>query len=198
MDPPCVAGCSDYHGQRDEDALVRLWREKRGEVEPEDLSGNLIVQLGVATETLNRRWGHTGQVITPAARNARKPGVDGGHPLMGVEATGAVFEAKFMLPWSFSEEAAAEKYIPHCSTTCVGGGGPAGSALGDQRGRQVGRDDRQCRPALPASDCDRRAQVLALRGDRRLHRRGGGLERLLDLPGRRQGVLGAEGPVSPI
>ena len=30
----------------DQAALVRLWREKRGEVEPEDLSGNLIVQLG--------------------------------------------------------------------------------------------------------------------------------------------------------
>jgi hypothetical protein len=29
-----------------------------------------------------------------------------------VEATAAVFEAKFMLPWSFSEEAAAEKYMP--------------------------------------------------------------------------------------
>jgi hypothetical protein len=28
-----------------------------------------------------------------------------------VEATGAVFEAKFMLPWSFSEEAAAEKHM---------------------------------------------------------------------------------------
>ena len=28
-----------------------------------------------------------------------------------IEATGAVFEAKFMLPWSFSEAAAAEKYI---------------------------------------------------------------------------------------
>ena len=40
----------------DEAALVRLWREKRGEVEPEDLSGNLIVQLGLATEDLNRRW----------------------------------------------------------------------------------------------------------------------------------------------
>jgi len=40
----------------DEDALLRLWREKRGEVEPEDLSGNLLVQLGVATEELNRRW----------------------------------------------------------------------------------------------------------------------------------------------
>ena len=30
----------------DESALLRLWREKRGEVEPEDLSSNLIVQLG--------------------------------------------------------------------------------------------------------------------------------------------------------
>jgi len=30
----------------DEGALVRLWREKRGEVEPEDLSRNLAVQLG--------------------------------------------------------------------------------------------------------------------------------------------------------
>ena len=28
-----------------------------------------------------------------------------------VEQSGAVFEAKFMLPWSFSEEAAAEKYM---------------------------------------------------------------------------------------
>src|SRR5262245_2127335 len=40
----------------DEAALVRLWREKRGEAEPEDLSGNLIVQLGTATEELNRTW----------------------------------------------------------------------------------------------------------------------------------------------
>jgi len=40
----------------DEAALVRLWREKRGEAEPEDLSGNLIVQLGTATEELNRSW----------------------------------------------------------------------------------------------------------------------------------------------
>src|SRR5271157_2631683 len=49
----------------DEAALVRLWQEKRGEVEPQDLSGNLIVQLGVVTEDLNRRWyeANTGQVI---------------------------------------------------------------------------------------------------------------------------------------
>jgi hypothetical protein len=36
----------------DERALLRVPREKRGEVEPEDLSGNLIVQLGgFGTET---------------------------------------------------------------------------------------------------------------------------------------------------
>jgi hypothetical protein len=40
----------------DEAALLRLWREKRGEAEPEDLSGNLIVQLGLVTEPLNRAW----------------------------------------------------------------------------------------------------------------------------------------------
>jgi len=40
----------------DEAALLRLWREKRGEVEPEDLSTNLIVQLGMTTEALNRHW----------------------------------------------------------------------------------------------------------------------------------------------
>ena len=31
----------------DEVALLRLWQEKRGEVEPEDLSSNLLVHLGV-------------------------------------------------------------------------------------------------------------------------------------------------------
>jgi hypothetical protein len=32
----------------DESALVRLWREKRSETEPEDLSGNLVIQLGAS------------------------------------------------------------------------------------------------------------------------------------------------------
>jgi YqaJ-like viral recombinase domain len=59
----------------DEDALIRLWREKRGEVDPEDLSGNLIVQLGLATEELNRRWyqANTGQVLTDVQRQIRHP-----------------------------------------------------------------------------------------------------------------------------
>ena len=39
-----------------EAALIQLWRAKRGGAAPEDLSGNLIVQLGAATEELNRTW----------------------------------------------------------------------------------------------------------------------------------------------
>ena len=59
----------------DEAALMRLWREKRGEVEPEDLSSNLIVQLGLATEKLNRRWyqANTGRIITDVQQWARHP-----------------------------------------------------------------------------------------------------------------------------
>jgi len=40
----------------DEAALLRLWKEKRGEVETVDLSGDLLVQLGTVTEQLNRHW----------------------------------------------------------------------------------------------------------------------------------------------
>ena len=99
----------------DEAALVRLWREKRGESEPEDLSDNLIVQLGVATEVLNRNWyeRNTGRRIADVQRRVHHPvnrwmaaTLDG-----MVEDPDAVFEAKFMLPWSFSEEAAAEKHM---------------------------------------------------------------------------------------
>src|ERR1700688_2876738 len=104
----------------DEGALLRLWREKRGEIESEDLSGNLIVQLGLVTEHLNRHWyeRNTGQVVTEVQRQVFHPvkrwmtaTLDG-----MVEGTGAVFEAKFMLPWTFSEEAAAANHMaqqPH-------------------------------------------------------------------------------------
>ena len=99
----------------DEAALVRLWREKRGEAESEDLSGNLIVQLGRATEELNRSWyeRNSGRQVRDVQRRVRHSAI----PWMAatldgiVEGTEAVFEAKFMLPWSFSEEGAAEKYM---------------------------------------------------------------------------------------
>jgi predicted phage-related endonuclease len=100
----------------DEAALVRLWREKRAEVEPEDLSRNLAVQLGVATEELNRRWyeAQTGEVITDIQRHVRQPALRWMAATLDgrIVSSGAVFEAKFMLPWSFSEEAAAEKHMP--------------------------------------------------------------------------------------
>src|SRR5271154_6500670 len=100
----------------DEVALVRPWREKRGEVEPEDLSGNLIVQLGSVTEDLNRRWYevNSGQVVIDVQRRVRHPAVRWMAATLDgrVEGIEAVFEAKFMLPWSFSEEWAAEKYMP--------------------------------------------------------------------------------------
>jgi predicted phage-related endonuclease len=99
----------------DREALLRLWREKRGEGEPQDYSGNLIVQLGVATEALNRRWfaRTTGQVIKDVQSWVRHPVIRWMAATLDgvVEGSGAVFEAKFMLPWSFSEEAAAEKHM---------------------------------------------------------------------------------------
>ncbi len=95
---------------------MRLWREKRGEVEPEDLSGNLIVQLGTVTEDLNRRWYEScsGEQIVDVQRRVRHPAVKWlGATLDGrVKSSGAVFESKFMLPWQFSEEAALSKYAP--------------------------------------------------------------------------------------
>jgi predicted phage-related endonuclease len=99
----------------DEAHLIRLWREKRGEIEPEDLTDNLIVQLGSVTEDLNRRWyqRNTGHTITDVQRQIQHPV----HKWMAatldglVEPSGSVFEAKFMLPWTFSEQAAAEKHM---------------------------------------------------------------------------------------
>jgi putative phage-type endonuclease len=99
----------------DEAALIQLWREKRGEAEPEDLSGNLLVQLGAATEELNRSWyeRNAGRQVGDVQRRVRHSAIPWMVATLDgvVEGTGAVFEAKFMLPWSFSEEAAAEKYM---------------------------------------------------------------------------------------
>ena len=98
----------------DEAALIRLWREKRGEVSPVDLTGNLVVQLGKATEELNRGWyeRNTGRRIRDVQRRVKHSAIPWMVATLDgiVEGTDAVFEAKFMLPWSFSEEAAAEKY----------------------------------------------------------------------------------------
>jgi len=107
-DAPIIMG-------NDEAALLHLWREKRGEADPEDLSGNLIVQLGTATEELNRVWyeRNTGHRVGDVQRRVQHSAISWMVATLDglVEGMGAVFEAKFMLPWSFSEEAAAEKYM---------------------------------------------------------------------------------------
>jgi predicted phage-related endonuclease len=99
----------------DEAALLRLWHEKRGEIEPEDLSGNLVVQLGLATEKLNRLWyqAQTKRIITDVQQWVRHPALRWMAATLDGRVEGCdVFEAKFMLPWSFSAEAAAQKYMP--------------------------------------------------------------------------------------
>ena len=137
----------------DESALTRLWQEKRGETEPPDLSGNLIVQLGLVTEGLNRFWyertsGHrVGQCQT---RKFHATIVWMAATLDGlVEQTGAVFESKFMLPWSFSEEAAARKAHGSAATQYDGCGHQTFGALDHHRRRQVGGDRDPGRSGVP-------------------------------------------------
>ena len=113
----CFIGGSDARiiMSPDEAALIQLWKEKRGEVEQMDLSDNLVVQLGIVTEALNRSWyeRNTGRSVTDSQRWVQHPvkrwmaaTLDG-----FVDDLDAVFEAKFALPWAFSEEAAAEKHM---------------------------------------------------------------------------------------
>jgi len=106
----------------DEKTLQRLWREKRGEDAPPDISSVLIVQLGLVTEDLNRRWYelNSGHRVSDVQRHAIHRTI----PWMAATLDGlvkeisAVFEAKFMLPWSFSEEGAVRSTWPSSSTTC--------------------------------------------------------------------------------
>ena len=84
-----------------------------------------------------------------------------------VEGTGAVFEAKFMLPWTFSEEGAAEKYMPQLqhnmwvtnATTAV-----LSIITGGGKWVEITSTGRS---ALPTSAADRRKEVLALCRKRR-------------------------------
>src|ERR1035437_3912256 len=107
---------------KDEKALLRLWREKRGEAAALDLSGVLIVQLGLVTEDLNRRWYelNSGHRVTDTQRHAVHRTI----PYMAatldglVKETGAVFEAKFMLPCHSRKKPLRRNTWRSCSTTC--------------------------------------------------------------------------------
>ena len=136
---------------------------------PEDLSGNLVVQLGLATEALNRAWyeRNTGRAVADVQRWVQHPvkrwmaaTLDG-----MVEGVDAVFEAKFMLPWSFSEEAAAEKHMAQLQHNMWVTNAQVGGAVDHHRRRQMDRDDHTRRRSLPALSGDGGAPVLALRSD---------------------------------
>ena len=136
----------------DEPALIRLWREKRGEIEPEDLSGNLIVQLGKATEDLNVSWyeRNSGRRVIERQRLVKHSAISFMAATLDgvVEGTGAIFEAKFMLPWPFSDEAAVEKHMAQVQQQYVGDPSADLGALDHHRRRQMGGDLDTYGPAL--------------------------------------------------
>ena len=125
----------------------------------------------MVTEPLNRHWyeRNTGQVLTGVQSRVQHPVVRWMAATLDglVEATGTVFEAKFMLPWSFSEEGAAEKHMPQLQhnmwvtnaklsvLSIITGGGKWVEIT--HRGRS----------ALSAPSVHRGEEVLALRRERR-------------------------------
>jgi predicted phage-related endonuclease len=95
--------------------ILRLWREKRGEAEPEDLSSALPVMLGCWTEAFNRQWfeqlsgervTRAGEALTCARHAWRRCTLDG-----VVETSGAVWEAKHTSAFAKPEEV-LERYMP--------------------------------------------------------------------------------------
>ena len=126
-----------------EEALLRLWREKRGEVEPKDLSGNLLVQLGVVTEELNRRWyeTNTGQILIDVIRSCA-----GWRPrwMAGYRAARPCSRPSSCSPGRSRKKRRCRNTRRSSSTIC-GWRRPDQRAVGDHRRRQVDRS----RPPTP-------------------------------------------------
>lgn len=99
----------------DSERVLRLWREKRREAAPEDLSRILPVMLGSWTEAFNRQWyerdtgwqvSRVGEVYGCPSYEWRRCTLDG-----FIAAKAAVFEAKHVGAFSKSEEV-LERYMP--------------------------------------------------------------------------------------
>ena len=150
----------------DEAMLVRLWREKRGEVEPEDLSDNLIVQLGTVTEDLNRRWYERKPVAASRTCSGgfSTPSISGWPRLwMGsLIPAGRCSKPNSCCPGRSRRKPPPKSTWRSCSTIC-GCLSQIRGAVDHHRWRQMGRDDRPCRSAVPAPVTYRREEVLALR-----------------------------------
>ena len=99
----------------DSERIARLWREKRSEIAPEDLSRVLPVMLGSWTEAFNRQWyeqetGHqvsrVGAVEICSDHPWRRCTLDG-----FIETSCSVFEAKHVGAYRKPEEV-LESYMP--------------------------------------------------------------------------------------
>lgn len=112
----------------DPDAILKLWEEKTGRAEGEDLSGVLPVIMGTVTEPLNRYWyaRQTGRPVTDAGAFRRHPR----HEFMATNLDGlttakdgqrAVLECKQVNAFAKIEEV-EQKYMPqvHHNMTVLG------------------------------------------------------------------------------
>ena len=130
------------------------------------------MQLGSATEELNRHWyernDRASRSRTSSAGSATRCVRWMAATLDGmVEGTGAVFEAKFMLPWSFSEEAAAEKHMAQLQHNMwVTNATAAVLSIITGGGKWV-EITIPADLALPAPSVDGGKEILALRRERR-------------------------------
>lgn len=106
----------------DEKKLLRLWKEKRGEVEPEDLSDILAVQMGSFTEPFNVAWFEKNTGI--AVECVALPRCDQGPEFMRCTLDGwiadrsAVFEAKHCGVRNTDAETFA-RYVPQLTHNCI-------------------------------------------------------------------------------
>ncbi len=107
----------------DQNAIERLWAEKRGEMAPDDLSEVILINLGNLTEPLNADLFEkdTGLWVTDEQKKVFYEDWDKAHAtldgLVRETETGPVIsmvEFKFMFPFGFSVEKAIEKYFPQC------------------------------------------------------------------------------------
>jgi putative phage-type endonuclease len=109
----------------DAETLLNLWREKRGEVEGDDLSDVLPVQMGSWTEPFNRYWfsKQTEKPVTEDMRECRHTNDISRCELDGwIVGENAIFEAKHTNAFAKSDEVQTKYYwqVQHqmaCSDT---------------------------------------------------------------------------------
>jgi predicted phage-related endonuclease len=104
-----------------QEAIERLWLEKRGEAVPENLDEVILINLGNLTEPLNADLfeDEMDLLVTDEQKKVHYYAWDKAHTTLDglVRKTEdsdpiAIAEFKFMFPFGFSKEAAYEKYFP--------------------------------------------------------------------------------------